>query len=63
LSAETKEREIYYALKEMVYKMQATLDYCRDVIDSRTKFTLSQKKVILELEFKEQDRRDKEAKK
>ncbi len=47
----------------MVDKMQVTLDYCRDVINSRTKFTLSQKKVILELEFKDEGKRDKKAKK
>ncbi len=53
LTAGTEERVVYDALNEMVDKIQATLDYCGDVIATRTKFTLSQKKVVLDLEFKE----------
>ncbi|WP_034443120.1 HD domain-containing protein [Butyrivibrio sp. AE2032] len=50
LSAVTEEEEVREGLKEMVGKMQKTLDYCRDVVEKRTEFVLSQKKVILNIE-------------
>ncbi|RKM61272.1 hypothetical protein D6855_05105 [Butyrivibrio sp. CB08] len=47
LSYESDEKEIEEGLKEMTGKMQKTLDYCRAVVDKRSDFTISQKKVIL----------------
>ena len=43
-----KDRVVVDALYKMVDKMQQTLDTCRDVVEKRTKFTISQKKVVLE---------------
>ena len=49
LEAETDENEVYVSLTEMVKKMQKTLDYCRDVVDKRTDFKLTQERVILHM--------------
>ena len=47
LYAETDEEKIYRSLKKMVEKMQRTLDVCREVIEKRTPYKLTQHKVIL----------------
>ena len=47
LYAETDEEKIYRSLKKMVEKMQRTLDECREVIEKRTPYKLTQHKVIL----------------
>ena len=47
LTAETDEEAVYDSLKKMTDKMQNVLDYCREVIEKRTPYTLSQKKVVL----------------
>ena len=39
--------EIVEALEKTVVKMQKTLDLCRDVVEKRTTFSISQKKVVL----------------
>ncbi len=44
---ETDEEKTKEGLKEMRDKMQQTLDYCRDVVEKRTNFVLTQKKVIM----------------
>ena len=49
LSATTEEDDIVKSLQEMIDKMQNTLDLCRDVIQKRTDFNLTQKRVILNL--------------
>ena len=51
LTAQTDEKDVCLSLEEMVEKMQSTLDLCRDVISKRTDFTLSQKRVVLNLEM------------
>ena len=52
LTAKTDEQEIENSIGEMVEKMQKTLDTCRNVIDQRTNYTLSQKKIVLKIETK-----------
>lgn len=52
-TAETDEKDVMRALDEMVKKMQQTLNYCRNVIASKSDFVLSQKKVELIIEHKE----------
>lgn len=47
LTAETDEEAVYDSLKKMTDKMQKVLDYCREVIEKRTPYTLTQKKVVL----------------
>ncbi len=47
LSCSTDDEEIFNRLVSMVDKMQKTLDYCVEVVEKRTHFTISQKKVIL----------------
>lgn len=47
LSCETDDEEIYESVKEMVAKMQKTLDYCREVVEKRTPYKIRQKNVIL----------------
>ncbi len=47
LACETDEEEIFNDILAMTGKMQNTLDYCRKVVEERTAFTISQKKVIL----------------
>ena len=42
-----KDPEIVEALEKTVDKMQKTLDLCRDVVEKRTAFSISQKKVVL----------------
>jgi hypothetical protein len=42
-----KDPEIVDALEKTVVKMQKTLDLCRDVVEKRTAFSISQKKVVL----------------
>ena len=42
---DTDEKEIEDALFKMVDKMQSTLDYCRDVVEKRTPFTITQKRI------------------
>ncbi|MCR5591298.1 MAG: ATP-binding protein [Lachnospiraceae bacterium] len=51
LTAETGEKDIAESLENMVVKMQKTLDQCSRVISERTKYTLSQKRVKLDLSF------------
>ena len=47
LYADTKEKKIYTALEKAVQKMQETLDLCRDVVEKRSRFTITQRKVVL----------------
>jgi Na+-driven multidrug efflux pump/anti-sigma regulatory factor (Ser/Thr protein kinase) len=47
LSCSTDDEQIFNSLLAMVDKMQKTLDYCVEVVEKRTHFTISQKKVIL----------------
>lgn len=49
LTAITDDKEVKKSLVEMAGKMQDTLDYCRDVVEKRTDFVLSQKKIILNI--------------
>ena len=44
---ETDEKEIEESILQMVDKMQNTLDYCRKVVDERTEFVISQKRINL----------------
>lgn len=47
LYADTKEKKVYTALEKAVKKMQETLDLCRDVVEKRSRFTITQRKVVL----------------
>ena len=47
LHAESDDEKVLEGLREMVSKMQKTLDLCREVVEIRTPFSLSQNKVIL----------------
>lgn len=47
LETTTDDDELYAALGKMAAKMQDTLDVCRDAVEKRTKFCISQKRVIL----------------
>ena len=47
LNCETEDESIYKELEIMAGKMQKTLDYCRDVVSKKTKFKISQTKVVL----------------
>lgn len=47
LHTSEKDPELLDALERSVVKMQATLDYCRGVVEKRTAFSISQKKVVL----------------
>ena len=47
LEARCKEEEVYKGLEKGLVKMQETLDLCRDVTEKRTKFNISQKRVVL----------------
>ena len=47
LSCSTDDEEIFNSLLAMVGKMQSTLDYCRNVVENRSSFIITQKKVIL----------------
>ncbi len=50
LLLKTSEPEILDQLRRVVVKMQDTLDYCRSVVSARTPFTITQEKVLLELQ-------------
>ena len=43
----TNDDSIDEAIHEMANKMQKTLDYCREVVGSRTSFEITQKKIVL----------------
>jgi hypothetical protein len=47
LNTESKDEELIEALMEMIGKMQQTLDTCRDVVNTRTQFRITQKEVVL----------------
>ena len=47
LHTREEDPKILDALDQAIVKMQETLDLCRDVVEERTKFRISQKKVIL----------------
>lgn len=47
LLAEEKDESIITELEKMVTDMQEKLDYCRDVVEKRTQFKLSQKRILL----------------
>ena len=47
LHAESDDEKVLEGLRDMVSKMQKTLDLCREVVEIRTPFSLSQNKVIL----------------
>ncbi|MCR4908902.1 MAG: ATP-binding protein [Lachnospiraceae bacterium] len=47
LFAQTKDEDIREAIEKMVVKMQETLDYCRDIVNAKTDFKITQKKVEL----------------
>jgi hypothetical protein len=46
--AKTDDEELLKALHKMVEKMQNTLDLCRHAVNKRTKFSITQEKVILQ---------------
>ena len=46
--AKTDDEELLKALHKMVEKMQSTLDLCRHAVNIRTKFSITQEKVILQ---------------
>ena len=48
-TARTSDEKIRNGLIDVVKKMQNTLDYCRNVINTRTKFTITQEKVDLDI--------------
>ncbi|MCR5267936.1 MAG: ATP-binding protein [Lachnospiraceae bacterium] len=47
LSYETDEEAIFESMERMVEKMQKTLEYCAEVVEKRTRFHVTQKKVVL----------------
>jgi Na+-driven multidrug efflux pump/anti-sigma regulatory factor (Ser/Thr protein kinase) len=47
LLAEEKDEAIIKDLEDMVVSMQEKLDYCRQVVEKRTPFKLTQKKILL----------------
>lgn len=47
ISCQTDDEALYESLVAMAEKMQHTLDYCRDVVHTRTSYHISQKNVIL----------------
>jgi hypothetical protein len=47
LLAEEKDEAIIKDLEDMVASMQEKLDYCRQVVEKRTPFKLTQKKILL----------------
>ncbi len=47
LSYETDEEAIFESMERMVEKMQKTLEYCAEVVEKRTGFHVTQKKVVL----------------
>ena len=47
LDVETDDELLWLAIRELAGKMQRTLDYCRSVVEKRTPFEISQKKVDL----------------
>ena len=47
LYAKEDDPKIIESIENMAEEMQRKLDYCRDVISKRTKFKLSQQKVLL----------------
>jgi hypothetical protein len=44
---ETDEKDIEESILQMVDKMQKTLDYCRKVVDERTDYIVTQKRINL----------------
>ena len=48
LQVVTQETEIREKIRQLVIKMQTTLDYCRDVVSRRTPFVITQEKVLPE---------------
>ena len=53
--ADTEDKDVLKGLEEMTEKMQKNLDYCRDVIEKRSDFTLTQKRVVLQIVDHEDD--------
>ena len=49
LEVSTPEEEILRQIREMVIKMQKTLDYCREAVIGRTPYTITQEKVLMEV--------------
>lgn len=50
--AETDQKDIYDGINDLAAKLQETLTYCRNVINSRTQFKLSQNRIRLDLKWK-----------
>ena len=47
LDVKTKEQDVFTAVSNLAIKLQRTLDYCRSVVDHRTPYEITQKKVIM----------------
>ena len=55
MNAVTEDEVVLKGLEEMTERMQRALDYCREVIETRSIFTITQKRVILKVEKNEDD--------
>ena len=47
MTVETTNQDVIKSIEEMTKKMQATLDYCRDVVEKRSEYHISQHSVVL----------------
>ena len=53
IESASDEKDVLDAIDKMIVKMQETLDLCRDVVEKRTDFVVSQKRVVLRNRVKE----------
>ena len=49
MTVDTKDEEVIARIQKMIEKMQKTLDYCRDVIEKRSEFTITQKRIVMKV--------------
>ena len=47
LDVNTKEQDVFAAVSNLAIKLQRTLDYCREVVEHRTPYEITQKKIVM----------------
>lgn len=56
MHVDTEEQEVYDGIATLAGKMQDTLDYCASVISQRTPYEITQRRIILQSEFRPANR-------
>ncbi len=49
LDVKTEKQEVLTEVSNLAIKLQRTLDYCRDVVEHRTPYEITQKKIVMNM--------------